>query len=71
MNLPLLLCRPSVEIPFQASRGEDFRKKSSSYWESFEAFMSEDNDGIKQEISVLKRDVKAPPTRTARVNKKL
>lgn len=61
MNLPLLLCRPSVEIPFQASHRENFREKTSKNCESFWAFfLSEDNDGLKQEISVLKRDVKAP-----------
>lgn len=45
---------------FNSLIAKDFREKSSSYWESSWPFLSEDNDGIKQEISVLKRDVKAP-----------
>lgn len=62
MNLPPPLCRPSVGIVFQAPRREDFRKKTSSYWESSWPFFFY-NDGTKQEISVFKGDVKAqaPP----------
>lgn len=55
------------------------REESSSYWESFWAFsffsffvLSEDNNGVKQEISVLKRDVrKAPSSVAPGVNEKL
>lgn len=54
-------CRPSVEIPFQASHGEDFTVKTSSFWESFWAFFVRRQWRYKtKKISVLKRDVKAP-----------
>lgn len=55
MNLPLLLCRPSVEIPFQASHREDFRKKTSKNCESFWAFfLSRRQRGLKTRNICLK-----------------